>query len=74
MCRSHTDEIAGSMQELEGMQAAVEELREQVGEAQEGLQASGEGLLKILDMLQEASRVLAAIRKSRKACLSDAPE
>ncbi|BDA50846.1 Exocyst complex component 6B [Coccomyxa sp. Obi] len=67
VCRSHTDEIAGSMQELEGMQAAVEELREQVGEAQGGLQASGEGLLKILDMLQEASRVLAAIRKSRKA-------
>ena len=65
--RSNTDEIAGSMQELERMQASVEELREQVGEAQTGLQGLGEGLLKILEMLQEASHVLGAIRESRKA-------
>ena len=68
--RSNTDEIAGSMQDLERMQASVEELREQVGEAQAGLQGSGEGLLKILEMLQEASHVLGAIRESRKASSS----
>lgn len=67
-CRLNTDEIAGSMQDLEQMQASVEELREQMGDAQGGLQQSGEGLLRILEMLQEASHVLAAIRESRKAC------
>ena len=65
--RSNTDEIAGSMQDLERMQASVDELREQMGEAQAGLRGSGEGLLKVLEMLQEASHVLGAIRESRKA-------
>ena len=48
------------------MQGSVREFRGRIGQSYEQLQAAGEGFLRLLDMLQEASRVQAAIRESRK--------
>lgn len=49
------------------MQASVAAFRARIGQSYEQLQAAGGGFLKLLDMLQEAGRVRAAIRESRKA-------
>jgi hypothetical protein len=49
------------------MQSSILQLREHVAQAQDGLQETGEALLKLLDMQKEASTVLAAIIESRKA-------
>ena len=60
------DEIASSMQHLEEMQASSNELRERMTEAHGDHQEAGEGLIKHMEMLQEASRVQAAIKESRQ--------
>lgn len=66
LCRQHADEMARSLQVLQQMQGSVTELRERMSQAHGGLQESGESLLKLLDMLQEALRVQSAIVESRK--------
>ena len=48
------------------MQATGAELRAQLGEAQAGLAAAGGAFLRVLEMMQEAARVQAAIRDSRQ--------
>ena len=60
------DEIASSMQHLDAMQASVEELRGRMAQAHGDHQEAGESLIKLLEMLQEATRVQAAIKESRK--------
>ena len=49
------------------MQCSVAELRSRAGQAYNELASAGERFLKVLDMLQEASNVQAAIAESRKA-------
>jgi hypothetical protein len=49
------------------MQASVAAFRSRIGQSYEQLAAAGGGFLRLLDMLQEAGRVRAAIRESRKA-------
>ena len=63
------DEIASSMQHLDAMQASVEELRGRMAQAHGDHQEAGESLIKLLEMLQEATRVQAAIKESRKVTL-----
>ena len=70
MCRSNVDEIASSMQHLEDMQASVEELRQRMALAHGDHQEAGESLIKLLEMLQEGSRVQAAIKESRQVSVS----
>lgn len=65
-CRSNVDEIASSMEHLDDMQASVDELRERMAQAHGDHQEAGEGLIKLLEMLQEATRVQAAIKESRQ--------
>ncbi len=64
------DEIASSMEHLEDMQASVEELRQRMAHAHGDHQEAGESLIKLLEMLQEASRVQAAIKESRQVSVS----
>ena len=49
------------------MQATGAALRAELGEAQAGLAAAGGSFLRVLDMMQEAARVQAAIRDSKQA-------
>ena len=70
MCRSNVDEIASSMEHLEDMQANVEELRQRMARTQGNHQEAGESLIKLLEMLQEGSRVQAAIKESRQVSVS----
>ena len=70
MCRSNVDEIASSMQHLEDMQASVEELRQRMARAHGDHQEAGESLIRLLEMLQEGSRVQAAIKESRQVSVS----
>ena len=58
------------MQHLDDMQASVDELRERMAQAHGDHQDSGDGLIKLLEMLQEASRVEAAIKESRQVSVS----
>ena len=60
------DEIASSMQHLDAMQASVEALRGRMAQAHGDHQEAGESLIKLLEMLQEATCVQAAIKESRK--------
>ena len=55
------------LQELDAMQATGAALRAELGEAQAGLAAAGGSFLRVLDMMQEAARVQAAIRNSKQA-------
>ncbi len=55
------------------MQATGAALRAQLGEAQAGLAAAGGAFLRVLEMMQEAARVQAAIRDSRQARLRARP-
>ena len=64
--RTNVDEIASSMQHLDAMQASVEELRARMAQAHGDHQEAGESLIKLLEMLQEATRVQAAVKESRK--------
>lgn len=54
------------MQHLDDMQASVDELRERMAQAHGDHQEAGESLIKLLEMLQEATRVQAAIKESRQ--------
>jgi len=65
--RGNADEIVRGLQELGAMQATGAALRAQLGEAQAGLAAAGGAFLRVLEMMQETSRVQAAIRDSRQA-------
>ena len=64
------DEIASSMQHLDDMQASVDKLRERMAQAHGDHQEAGESLIKLLEMLQEATRVQAAIKESRQVSSS----
>lgn len=65
--RGNADEIVRGLQELDAMQATGAALRAELGAAQAGLAAAGGSFLHVLDMMQEAARVQAAIRDSRQA-------
>ena len=58
------------MHHLDDMQTSVDELRERMAQAHGDHQEAGDGLIKLLEMLQEASRVQAAIKESRQVSVS----
>jgi len=58
------------MHHLDDMQDSVDELRERMAQAHGDHQEAGDGLIKLLEMLQEASRVQAAIKESRQVSVS----